>query len=148
MLVVLLLTYPSGGALGHSARGVRTFRMSGRPPDPPGPKPMDAVKLVVEKGFPVGKQIMFGLFTRDVNRTRVPTEEERVRLREQAASELAVISADERQRRTAVGYVGGAVTAAVAAGLLIVDAPPVGRAALILPIWLFIGYVDSGKTGL
>lgn len=134
------------GSLARSHVGARALRMCAPPPAPAAPK--SVIGSVVEAGFPVGKKIMFGLFTQDVDPAGVPSEEERGRLREQAASELAVISAEERQRRTMVGYVGGAATAALAASLLVACAPPTARAALIVPIWLFMGYVDSGKTGL
>lgn len=147
MLGLLACAAPRGALLRHGSRGVRALRMRDPPPAPPA-TPTDVVKLAVEKGFPVGKQIMFGLFTQDVDASNVPSEEERARRREEAASKMAVISDEERQRRTTVGYAGAAATAAVAAGLLAVNAPPTTRAAMIVPIWLFMGYIDSGKTGL
>lgn len=113
-----------------------------------GPAPAEALKRAVEIGFPVGRRIKYGLFTDTVEPASIPDEAERRRLREQAAADMAVIGADERQRRSAVGYAGGAATVAAAAWLLASHASPVARAALIAPIWLFLGYIDSGRTGL
>jgi hypothetical protein len=111
-------------------------------------EPLDILKAAVQAGFPQGKQIKFGLFTSDVDPSTMPSEEERARLRERAAADMSVIDDAERARRTRVGYAGAAGTAALAAGLLVAHAPLPVRAALIVPIWLFNGYIDSGRTGL
>lgn len=112
------------------------------------PQTLDVLKLAVERGFPQGKTIKFGLLTVDVDESARLPDAARAQLREQAAAEMAVIDASERARRTLVGRAGGAATAALAVALLVLQAPPLSRAALVFPIWLFAGYIDSGRTGL
>ncbi|KAG8469288.1 hypothetical protein KFE25_007806 [Diacronema lutheri] len=92
--------------------GGRALRMCAEPRG--GPAPAEALKRAVEIGFPVGRRIKYGLFTDTVEPASIPDEAERRRLREQAAADMAVIGADERQRRSAVGYAGGAATIAQA----------------------------------
>ncbi|KAJ1633842.1 hypothetical protein T492DRAFT_903832 [Pavlovales sp. CCMP2436] len=106
-----------------------------------------AVELVLGKAFPRGKRVTYGLFTVDADPSALPSEEERARLRAEASDELAVIDSAERARRMLAGSVGSAATAVLAFGLLLTHAPLAARAALVLPVFLSLGFVDSAKTG-
>jgi hypothetical protein len=112
------------------------------------PPPASPAELVLSKAFPRGKRVTYGLFTVDADPSALPSEEERARLRAEAASELAVIDRAERDRRMLAGSAGSVATAALAVGLLLAHAPLTARAALVFPVFLSLGFVDSAKTGL
>ena len=123
---------------------------------------LDAAAFVAEKAGEVtaflfgkllyrggtGKKIVWGPFPTDVDPACVPDDDERARRRERAAAELTNIDADERQRRLIASGAFGAVTVALAAGLLGFHAPALARVAIGPPLFLTYGYFESYQTGL
>ena len=103
-------------------------------------------KLLYRGG--TGKKIVWGPFPTDVDPACVPDADERARRRERAAAELTNIDADERQRRLIASGAFGAVTVALAAGLLGFHAPALARVAIGPPLFLTYGYFESYQTGL
>ena len=103
-------------------------------------------KLLYRGG--TGKKIVWGPFPTDVDPACVPDDDERARRRERAAAELTNIDADERQRRLIASGAFGAVTVALAAGLLSFHAPALARVAIGPPLFLTYGYFESYQTGL
>ena len=103
-------------------------------------------KLLYRGG--TGKKIVWGPFPTDVDPACVPDDDERARRRERAAAELTNIDADERQRRLIASGAFGAVTVALAAGLLGFHAPALARVAIGPPLFLTYGYFESYQTGL
>ena len=79
---------------------------------------------------------------------RVNEVEKSTRRRERAAADLTNIDADERQRRLIASGAFGAVTVALAAGLLGFHAPALARVAIGPPLFLTYGYFESYQTGL
>ena len=95
-----------------------------------------------------GKKIFFGVLQKDVEPSEVPSDEERAELRRQAAADLTNIDAAERERRQLAGTALGAITLALAIGLLAVHAPAPTRFAIAPPLFLSYGYLSSAREGL
>ena len=115
-----------------------------------GPNGLDSIKLAFSKLFPggSGKEIYFGVLQRAVDPAEIPSDAERARRREEAASALTNIGAEERERRLKASYAFGALTAIVAAGMLSLHVPPVTRLAIAPPLFLTYGYYASYQSGL
>ena len=109
----------------------------------------DAVKTAFAKVYAPdsNKSIHFGVFTRDVDASAVPDDDERASRRARAARELAVIDDEERARRLVVGKVASAATAATAAAQLAFGASRPERAFIAIPLFFALGFVGSAKTG-
>ena len=95
-----------------------------------------------------GKRIAWGLLKQDVLDSELPSEEEQAARRAKAAAELTNIDGDERDRRQLAGLGLGAVTLAVAAGMLVGHVDASGRAALFPFVSLTLGYLASALEGL
>jgi len=109
----------------------------------------DAVKTAFAKVYAPdsNKSIHFGVFTRDVDASAVPDDDERASRRARAARELAVIDDEERARRLMVGKAASAVVAATAAAQLAFGASRPERAFIAIPLFFALGFVGSAKTG-
>jgi len=109
----------------------------------------DAVKTAFAKVYAPdsNKSIHFGVFTRDVDASAVPDDDERASRRARAARELAVIDDEERARRLVVGKAASAATAATAAAQLAFGASRPERAFIAIPLFFALGFVGSAKTG-
>mmetsp|Transcript_15543 Transcript_15543/g.27634 ORF Transcript_15543/g.27634 Transcript_15543/m.27634 type:complete len:220 (+) Transcript_15543:58-717(+) len=95
-----------------------------------------------------GKQIFFGVFQRDVDASSIPSDQERATLRAEAAASLTNIDMSERDRRRLAGTVMSVLTAGLAVGLIVGQAPTLTRFAIAPPLFLSYGFLASAKSGL
>eukprot|EP00241_Pyramimonas_parkeae_P007409 CAMPEP_0114235854 /NCGR_PEP_ID=MMETSP0058-20121206/6481_1 /TAXON_ID=36894 /ORGANISM="Pyramimonas parkeae, CCMP726" /LENGTH=167 /DNA_ID=CAMNT_0001347661 /DNA_START=61 /DNA_END=564 /DNA_ORIENTATION=- len=73
---------------------------------------------------------------------------EQAALREEAAANVVNIDAEERAFRTRIGVGLTALTIAVAAFMVISDVTGMSRAPIFVLVWLSVGLLGSGATGL
>eukprot|EP00468_Gymnochlora_sp_CCMP2014_P011025 CAMPEP_0167757988 /NCGR_PEP_ID=MMETSP0110_2-20121227/10224_1 /TAXON_ID=629695 /ORGANISM="Gymnochlora sp., Strain CCMP2014" /LENGTH=165 /DNA_ID=CAMNT_0007644225 /DNA_START=100 /DNA_END=597 /DNA_ORIENTATION=- len=107
------------------------------------------VKQVFEKLFPAGegKQIVYGVLTRDLQNVP-PSPEEQKRRRDKAAAELVNINDEERARRRMAGQIGYVFTIGLAATLIWLPVPPLARLGLFFPVAFSQSFIDSANKGL
>jgi hypothetical protein len=107
------------------------------------------MKLVIDKGFKIGKSIKNGVFQEDVNPDDVPSAEVQTKLMEEAATNLMNIGIDERNRRRTIGTIGAGLTAILYGALIVTHVPMFTRTlALFFPVSLSYGFKKSGDEGL
>jgi len=103
-------------------------------------------------GFQEGRTTNYGP-TIAVKESDVPTEEEQQRRREQAKSDMTNIGLDERDRRKYAGEIATKVSIgyAIFSSLFLDDGTIHGslaRFAVILPLFLSVGFTKSSEKGL
>lgn len=100
-----------------------------------------------------GKSIVYGVFSADVDESKIPSSEERAQLRQQAAVDLVNIDMMERERRDQVGTFAtyASIAYIIWVSLFADDGGFVGhilRFFAVVPIALAYGYKTSAKMGL
>lgn len=110
----------------------------------------DRARDLFAKLYPsgTGKSIYYGVFQRDARAGERKSDDERRKLRDDAAVNLTNIDADERGRRMVVGKAAGALTAAVAVAQTALGATRVERLCVAIPLFFALGFAGSAKTGL
>lgn len=110
---------------------------------------IEPMKVVIDKGFKVGKSIKNGVFQEDVNPDDIPPEEVQSLLIEEASANLMNIDINERNRRRNIGNVGAGLTAMLYGALIVTHVPLFTRTlALFFPVSLSYGFRKSGDEGL
>mmetsp|Transcript_10726 Transcript_10726/g.17169 ORF Transcript_10726/g.17169 Transcript_10726/m.17169 type:complete len:202 (-) Transcript_10726:746-1351(-) len=96
-----------------------------------------------------GKKVVFGVLQRDVDPATIPrSEEDRAKLRDQAARDLTNIDLEERQRRRRVGQGLNILSAVLGVTLVFLHVPALSRLAIFFPLAFAEGYITSANTGL
>lgn len=96
----------------------------------------------------VGRSISYGVLTREVDQSSVPTDAQREQMREAAAAQLVNISEQERLRRREAGIAFSIVTVLYAIGLLVAEASPAARLSLFPFAFFTTGFLGSAREGL
>lgn len=107
------------------------------------------MERIIQSQFKQNKQVVYGVLQRDVDPKTIPSENERERLRDDAANNLVNIDKYERERRSKLSFVFSIISTIIYSYSIKEHLPFYMKSAyLSFPMFLSVGFYFSSKEGL